>query len=256
MIDKETGFKIIELKDKIVPNFNKSHWQELGMIIGLSDVIAKHNRLLRSLDFGDDDYEGNVIEVLRQFEERHSGIIDEVEKYIHQKFSNTNVVNISSEPQEKSIVFTPSVFKIPEEKVDDTLVSVMMPFSKEYQDVYTHIKSACSSLWLECKRADDIWEDHTFIQDIFSLIYRSKIVIVDFTGKNPNVMYETGIAHTLGKIVIPITQNLADIPSDIQHHRALKYLPNSEGLKSLEDGLKTRLKTISTKSNTGNIFDV
>ncbi|MCT7486360.1 hypothetical protein N5T98_04880 [Aliarcobacter cryaerophilus] len=63
-----------------------------------------------------------------------------------------------------------------------------------------------------CKRADDIWEDHTFIQDIFSLIYKSKIVIVDFTGKNPNVMYETGIAHTLGKIVI---QNLADI----QHHR-------------------------------------
>ena len=40
MIDKETGYKIIELKDKIVQNFTKSHWQELGMIIGLSDVIT------------------------------------------------------------------------------------------------------------------------------------------------------------------------------------------------------------------------
>ena len=247
MIDKETGYKIIELKDKIVPNFTKSHWQELGMIIGLWDVITEHDRLLRSLDFGDDDYEGNVIEVLRQFEEQHSGILAEVEKYIHTKFSDTNIVNVSSEPQVKSIVFTPSVFKIPDEKVDENLVSVMMPFSKEYEGVYTHIKSACSNLKLECKRADDIWEDHTFIQDIFSLIYRSKIVIVDFTGKNPNVMYETGIAHTLGKIVIPITQNLADIPSDIQHHRALKYLSNSEGLKSLEDGLKSRLESISTK---------
>ena len=247
MIDKETGYKIIELKDKIVQNFTKSHWQELGMIIGLWDVITKHDRLLRSLSFGDDDYEGNVIEVLRQFEERHRGIIVEVEKYIHTKFSDTNIVNVSSEPQAKSIVFTPGVFKIPDEKVDENLVSVMMPFSKEYDDVYAHIKSACSSLWLECKRADDIWEDHTFIQDIFSLIYKSKIIIVDFTGKNPNVMYETGIAHTLGKIVIPITQNLADIPSDIQHHRALKYLSNSEGLKSLEDGLKSRLESISTK---------
>ena len=63
MIDKETGYKIIELKDKIVQNFTKSHWQELGMIIGLWDVITKHDRLLRSLSFGDDDYEGNVIEV-------------------------------------------------------------------------------------------------------------------------------------------------------------------------------------------------
>lgn len=247
MIDKETGYKIIELKDKIVQNFTKSHWQELGMIIGLWDVITKHDRLLRSLSFGDDDYEGNVIEVLKQFEERHRGIMVEVEKYIHTKFSDTNIVNVSSEPQAKSIVFTPGVFKIPDEKVDENLVSVMMPFSKEYDDVYAHIKSACSSLWLECKRADDIWEDHTIIQDIFSLIYKSKIVIVDFTGKNPNVMYETGIAHTLGKIVIPITQNLADIPSDIQHHRALKYLSNSEGLKSFEDGLRSRLESISTK---------
>ncbi len=55
MIDKETGYKIIELKDKIVQNFTKSHWQELGMIIGLSDIITKHDRLLRSLSFGDEN---------------------------------------------------------------------------------------------------------------------------------------------------------------------------------------------------------
>ena len=82
------------------------------------------------------------------------------------------------------------------------------------------------------------------MQDIFNLIVRSKIVIVDFTGKNPNVMYETGIAHTLGKIVVPITQNIADIPSDMQHHRALMYLANSEGLQSLVNGLEPRLRAL------------
>ncbi len=248
MIDKETGYKIIELKNKIVQNFNSSHWQELGMLIGLSHIISNHERLLRSLSFGDDDYEGSVIEVLQQMENEENGVIKEIEEYLNKMFSNTNVKNISSEPQAQSIVFTPSVFKIPEETVNENLVSVMMPFSKDYDDVYTHIKSACSNSKLECKRADGIWEDHTFIQDIFSLIYKSKIVIVDFTGRNPNVMYETGIAHTLGKIVIPITQNIADMPSDIQHHRALKYLSNNEGLNSMEKELIKRLDTLSPKS--------
>ena len=95
---------------------------------------------------------------------------------------------------------------------------------------------------LECLRADDIWDNSTFIQDIFDLIFCSKVVVVDFTGKNPNVMYETGIAHTLGKTVIPITQSIDDIPSDLGHHRALKYHPNEEGLRDLSNELYKRLK--------------
>lgn len=57
-------------------------------------------------------------------------------------------------------------------------------------------------------------------------------------------MYETGIAHTLGKIVIPITQSINDIPSDLGHHRALKYLSNDEGYRNLSNELYKRIKTI------------
>ncbi|MBK9356824.1 MAG: hypothetical protein IPN08_05460 [Bacteroidales bacterium] len=75
---------------------------------------------------------------------------------------------------------------------------------------------------LECRKANDIWENSTFIQDIFELIFTSKIVVGDFSGKNPNVFYEIGIAHTLGKTVIPITQSINDVPADLRH-RVLKY---------------------------------
>jgi len=57
-----------------------------------------------------------------------------------------------------------------------------------------------------------MWEDATIIQDVFSLIYRASFIVVDSSGRNPNVFYETGIAHTLGKDVVPITQNDADVP--------------------------------------------
>jgi hypothetical protein len=77
------------------------------------------------------------------------------------------------------------------------------------------------------------------------LIYRSSIVIVDFSGRNPNVFYEAGIAHTLGKNVIPITQRIEDIPFDLRHHRVLEYLNNREGLQELKKGLEKRLEVLT-----------
>src|SRR6266700_3613748 len=44
------------------------------------------------------------------------------------------------------------------------------------------------------------------------LIDRSRVVICDCTKRNPNVFYEIGIAYTLGRDVILITQNDADVP--------------------------------------------
>jgi hypothetical protein len=120
----------------------------------------------------------------------------------------------------------------------------MMPFSMEFNDVLETIKTACSDVGMFCYRADDLWNNSTIIQDVFELIYCSSVVIVDFSGKNPNVFYEVGIAHTLGKNVIPITQSIDDIPFDLRHHRTLKYLNNSEGLEELRKGLEKRLEVL------------
>ncbi len=79
------------------------------------------------------------------------------------------------------------------------------------------------------------------MQDIFLLILKARVVVVDFTRRNPNVMYETGIAHTLGKLVIPITQNIEHVPSDMGHHRALVYLSNEQGLEKLRKSLSSKL---------------
>jgi len=55
-------------------------------------------------------------------------------------------------------------------------------------------------------------------------------------------MYETGIAHALGKHVIPISQSFGDIPFDMTHHRVLKYLNNNEGLGDFESKLANKLQ--------------
>lgn len=162
------------------------------------------------------------------------------------EFISTSITNIT---KVKHITFSPSVFKIPERQTNNSLVSVMMPFNKAFDGTYSAIKRAVNLMELECLRADDIWDNSTIIQDIFDLIYCAEIVIVDFTGRNPNVMYETGIAHTLGKEVIPIAQSFEDIPSDLIHHRALKYLPNEQGYNDLSSELHKRINSIIDSKN-------
>ena len=127
---------------------------------------------------------------------------------------------------------------------DNNLVSVMMPFKAEFNPVYAALKSAASQVGLSSVRADDIWEHHSVIQDIVNIIARARVVVCDCSGKNANVFYEVGIAHTLGKEVILITQSEDDVPFDLRHLRYIRYLPNGEGMQKLSQAVQTRLRSI------------
>ena len=137
----------------------------------------------------------------------------------------------------------PKVFQLPDQ-IDDDLVSVMMPFDAGFNSVYETLKSAAHETGMRCQRADDIWETDTVIQDIANLIGRARVVVCDLTCRNANVFYETGIAHTLGRDVVLITQNATDVPFDIRHIRYLPYLNNGEGRIQLQKEIVRRLHTL------------
>jgi hypothetical protein len=141
----------------------------------------------------------------------------------------------------------PSVFQLPEhENIEPSLVSAMMPFHPSFDAVYATLQRTAQAASLRCRRADDIWENPAVIQDVVALIDRSSVVICDCTGRNPNVFYEIGIAHTLGREVILITQAEADIPFDLRHLRYVRYLNNGEGLNALSARLQPRLSELAT----------
>lgn len=245
-MDKTQGKELLEIKNVIVNQFGQSEWLELGFYLGCNDLVQNHPRLLRSLSFGDEDYEGNVLSVLDDMIKQNPENFKEIKIYLSDKYSAPQVSEYISTAHEempkKMITFSPQVFSIPTKPQNDKLVTVMLPFTQ--QAAFTSVKNACDNLGLECKKADDIWKNSTFIQDIFELIFTSKVMVADFTGKNPNVFYEVGIAHTLGKTVIPITQSMNDVPSDLGHHRALLYHPNEQGYKELTEKIDKRLRTL------------
>lgn len=139
----------------------------------------------------------------------------------------------------------PTVFQIPEhENIELALASAMMPFDASFNMVYEGIRQAAQNAGLRCRRADDIWENAAIIQDVVALIDRSRVVVCDCSGRNPNVFYEAGIAHTLGREVVLITQNEQDIPFDLRHLRYIRYLNNTEGRAAMVAALTTRMQTI------------
>ena len=149
--------------------------------------------------------------------------------------------------QELSARVKPKVFQFPtSEPFDPDLVAVMMPFSPAFSAVYESLKEGIEAAGMRCLRADDIWERDHILDDVLSLIWRARVVIADLSEKNPNVFYETGIAHTLGRDTILVAQSMSDIPFDLQGIRALKYLNNGEGRTALSRGITSRLNTITT----------
>lgn len=141
----------------------------------------------------------------------------------------------------------PTVFELSYEPVDASLVSVMMPFSAGFDEVYSALSDAATSVKRQCQRADDIWKHDAIIADIVYLICTSRVVICDLSGKNANVFYETGIAHTLGKDVILITQSIEDVPFNLRHLRHIRYDNNPAGRVELTKQIRARLESLSAK---------
>ena len=247
-----TGKDLIELKNRVLKSFNESNWLELGAITEMIDQVNDHPRLLRSLSWGDGDYEGCIIEMLKSMVDSDPDNYPAMREYIFQKCPEEGENVSSIDNPERRIVFTPSVFDIPEESPDANLISVMMPFTSVLAPVYESIKLAAAATGFGCLRADDIWDHSTVIQDVFSLIFRSYIVVCDFSDRNPNVFYEAGIAHTLGKHVVPITQSKEDVPFDLRHHRYASYLNNSEGRDVLQKDLTKRFRELANKKHKAN----
>lgn len=124
-------------------------------------------------------------------------------------------------------------------------VFMVMPFAEDFQPIYTdHIIPLIDAKNLEIKRGDDFFAKHSIMTDIWSAIFASNLVIGDCTGQNANVFYELGIAHTLGRPTILITQDLDDIPFDLRHLRIIQYEYTPPGMKKFEEKLADAIEKL------------
>jgi hypothetical protein len=110
-----------------------------------------------------------------------------------------------------------------------------MPFGiPDLEDLYSEfILPVLDVCKVECARGDDIFGSNVVMEDVKAAIATADLVIADLSDQNPNVFYEVGIAHTLGKPVLLLSQSIEDVPFDLRHRRVLPYEYTPIGCKRL-----------------------
>jgi hypothetical protein len=105
---------------------------------------------------------------------------------------------------------------------------VMMPFAQNFDRYYRNIfVPAIKKSGLDPVRGDGIFGS-AIVADIWRILKRSSIALADLTGRNPNVFYELGLAHALGKAVILVASNSGDVPIDLGGLRVILYNKDEE----------------------------
>jgi hypothetical protein len=106
---------------------------------------------------------------------------------------------------------------------NNRLVFVLTPFNDQFYDEFMTVKGVCTSMGFTCIRGDEKQFKGDIFPEMLRYIVQSKIVIANINGRNPNVLYELGVAQALDKSVILISKEPKDLPIDIKSQRFLVF---------------------------------
>lgn len=114
----------------------------------------------------------------------------------------------------------------------------------ELQDVVNTFKGVFALFGIQTLRPDDIEHQDVLTEMVLQHIRSSEFLVADLTGERPNVYYEVGYAHAVGKR--PILYRRKDTPLHfaLSVHNVPEYIIITE-LKGL---LQRRLEAITGKS--------
>ncbi len=134
-------------------------------------------------------------------------------------------------------------------EVQERLVLVLMPFGANWSDrvwddhIRPYLEHVPGVGKLLVRRADDMFGQGV-MEDVFHGIATAGLVIAERTGRNPNVLYELGIAHALGKRTALLSQSEADIPFDLRRFRFCVYEDNSSGYPKMKSFVQATAKEV------------
>lgn len=104
-------------------------------------------------------------------------------------------------------------------------VFAAMPFAPQFDDVYMYAMAyAAKAAGRIIDRVDHDDFEGDIVEEIKRRIKRSDAIIADLSGASPNVLYEVGYAHGLGKTSVLVCGSpLKDLPFDVRNWNVVSY---------------------------------
>lgn len=120
----------------------------------------------------------------------------------------------------------------------------MDPAHPELTDVADAVRAVFRSFDVRAVRADDIEHEGLISERVLNEIRTSEFLFADLTGTRPNVYYEIGFAHALGKRVILFRKTGTGIHFDLAGYNCPEY----ETLRDLKEKLSKRLVILTNRN--------
>jgi hypothetical protein len=136
-----------------------------------------------------------------------------------------------------------------EVKVQRGYAFVAMPMDSENHalvDVLEAIKTGASECGIVAERIDDDERSERITDRVLESIRKAEFVIVDLSNERPNVLFEAGYAHGMGKLPIYIAREGTEIHFDVKDYPVIYF----RNMKELREKLVRRLRAIAEKSGT------
>lgn len=174
------------------------------------------------------------------------------------QFVDINRLVISGQPhvvKEESVLDYDNFLKqfgIPKDtiKIKENSAIFLSPFNEQGNQLFKACQSILAEVGIFLQRTDNLVDKDDILMNIISLLVQSELVIVNIDGRNPNVYYELGIAHAIGKKTILLSKtkfSYTDIGFDIRQKRIIMY-ENTEDLERQLLSEISRIKINDLKS--------
>jgi hypothetical protein len=133
--------------------------------------------------------------------------------------------------------------------VDYPEVFVVMPFRESWStSVFENmIRPAIENLEFRCVRGDTPPRVGDLTQTIWSALMRAGLVIADVSVPNPNVFYEIGLTHALGKDCFILKRRDVSVPADFGGSHYYEY--DLADLSAGREHLRREIKTWATENS-------
>lgn len=159
--------------------------------------------------------------VLRSYSGQHKSRSRDKKYRLRIEFSGSQITLFENEVQHLMVVddtyqigqfglrtwYTSARFEIVQALKMRPRAFLIMPFKSAFNFVHSVIEDSMVNFGLDCDRADQFAISRPVMEDVKKSIAEADLVIVDFTGKNPNVYYEAGLADAMRNDWIVLAQS-------------------------------------------------
>ena len=126
---------------------------------------------------------------------------------------------------------------------------IAMPMDSEDHalvDVLEAVKEAANKCGVHAERIDEPQSNERITDRILESIQKAEYVIVDLTNSRPNVFFEAGYAHGIGKVPIYFARQGTKLEFDLKDYPVLFF----RNLKELKESIEKRIRGLQNMDET------